>query len=76
MDNLSWKAIMPTTAACSIENTITSASEGFNPLPRSTDFWTNSSFNCLRTSKHALESTGKLSENVIHFVTCTIKVAS
>lgn len=60
---------MPTTKECTAENTITSASEVLNPLPKSTDFVANSSFNLIRTSKHALESAGKLSANSIHFIT-------
>lgn len=42
-----------TTEECIAENTIISASEGLNPFPKSTDAVINSSFNCLRTPKHA-----------------------
>lgn len=44
---------MHTTEECIVENTMTSASEGFSPFPRSTDTVINSSFNCLRTPRHA-----------------------
>lgn len=59
---------MRTTEECIAENTITSASEGFSPFPKSTDIVTRSSFNPLRTSKQAAESVGKLSANANHFV--------
>ena len=64
-----WSVKFHTSKGCSTENTITSASEGFNPLPKSTDFWANSPFNPLRTPEHDLESKGKLSANAIHFIT-------
>lgn len=66
---MKWNVKFHTNKGCSTANTITSASEGFNPLPKSTDFWAKLSFNPLRTPKHDLESKGKLSAKVIHFIT-------
>ena len=64
-----WRAKFHTSEGCRTENTIMSAAEGFNPFPKSTDFWAKPSFNPLITPKHELESRGKLSANVIHFIT-------
>lgn len=58
-----------TTEECITENTMTSASEGVVPLPKSIDFWAKSWLNPVRASKHAWQSTGKLSANSIHFIT-------
>ena len=58
---------MHTTEECIAENTITSASEGVKPFPKSTDIVARSSFNPLRPSKHEPGSVGKLSANAIHF---------
>lgn len=60
---------MHTTDECITEKTIISASEGVNPLPKSTEFRAKSLFNPLRASKHVEESIGKISAKLIHFIT-------
>ena len=60
---------MHTTDECITEKTIISASEGVNPLPKSTEFRAKSLFNPLRASKHVGESIGKISAKLIHFIT-------
>lgn len=58
-----------TTAECKAENTTTSAADGVNPFPKSTDLVVNSTFNFSRAAKQSFEFAGKTSENSTHFKT-------
>lgn len=63
------QSIIHTTEECTAANTTASASEGVNPLPKSTDTSAKVSFNPLRAPEHASESVGKPSAYLIQFTT-------